>query len=444
MFKYVIATFPETTAPPIAVYSAVLHQKRYHHEIIQLTFSHWGVDYDDVSAGSPLKVVIESEKDRREFYGYVHHVKTHKTPGTNFTEVVAISSSFSFKTQTQKIWKNITADAIIKQLAAKHNFVAYTVPHPRVYPQVAQAGHSDWSFMVRLAKQCGYSLRTENTELYFQPMLEEYTKYRQEAPVFSMAPEWRGGTTIYSFVPLVGEDLHLDGDIKGATAVSGVDASSKQAVKVTQQLRNKTTREKNQIEFFDRIDTSTVIPDIQTAAHEAKAVEERNTFPYRATVEVIGHPNLRPDKPIYLDGLGIDYSGYWTILEAEHKIVKEDRNSEVYTCKLLVGTDSLGKADAWTDAKTILSPDYAPKRSILPNVKQTTIKPTTSFKKTTNNLSPQIKPSFGTLQNRAKPASKVTIKAPGWTTGNATLNVATPEVHTTAPAINRLKAKGLF
>jgi phage protein D len=444
MFKYVLAIFPETTAGPKGVYSAVLHQKRYHHEIIQLTFLDWGVDYDDVTAGSPIKVIIESEKERREFYGYVHHVKGHKTPGTNFVEVVAISSSFSFKTQTQKVWKNITADAIIKQIAAKHNFVAYTVPHPRVYPQVAQAGHSDWSFMVRLAKQCGYSLRTENTELYFQPMLEEYTKYRQEAPVFSMAPEWIGGTSIYSFVPLVGEDMHLDGDIKGATAVAGVDASSKKPVKVTEQTRNRATRERVQTEFFDRIDTDTVVPDIQTAAHEAKSVEDRNTFPYRATVEVMGHPNLRPDKTIYLDGLGVDYSGFWTILGTEHIIVREDSNSEVYTCKLLVGTDSLGKADAWVDAKTILSPDYSPKRSILPNVKQTTVKPTTSFKKTTNNISPQQKASFGTLENRAKPASKVTIKSPGWITGNATLNVATPEVHTTAAAINRLKAKGLF
>ena len=404
MFNYVTVDFPETTIQPQVVYSATVTQTRYAHEMICLYFKDWGVQFDVVKSGLPVHLVVHGYNEKRDFYGYVHHVNLNRSPGKNFTELTVIGASFPMKQQSQTVYKNTTADQIIKEIAAKHNFVAYAVPHPRVYPQVAQAGHSDWEMMVRLAKQCGYTLRANNTEIYFQPIMEDYTKYRAEAPKFVMRPASDpNGSTLYSFKPMIGESIPYEDSTKGAVAINGVDITNAAPVSITQQIRSTKTRVKQQSEFFDRFDTHTVAPDPLVAGYEAEAAENRNYFPYRGVAEVLGNPNLRPDMPVYLDGIGEPYSGYWIILEAQHTIVEEELNRQRYTTTIVVGTDSLGKAEQWSDSKTILSPDYNPKRTIIPNVLQTKVVPVTILNKKTTSTSPSSPVGFGNPQNRAKP-----------------------------------------
>jgi phage protein D len=424
MFNYITVNFPQTTIQPKVIYSANIFQKRYAHELASLYFKDWGVQYDVVKAGSPVHLTIHGSNELRDFYGYVHHINLDRTPGKNFTELVVIGASFSMKQQAQKVYKNTTADQVVKEIAAKHNFVCYAVPHPRVHPQLAQAGQSDWELMVRLAQQSGYTLRVKNTELYFQPIMEDYTNYRAEAPKFIMRPASDpNGSTIYSFKPMIGESIPYEDAINGASAVTGVDTTNSEPISVTHQLQVNKTRAKQQPDFFDRFDTHIVITDNLTAGYEAEASENRNYFPYRAKVEVLGHPNLRPDMPIYLDGVGEPYSGYWVILEATHHIIEEELNRQRYTTVLTVGANSLGKAVQWTDSKTILSPEYTPKRTIVPNLLQTKVRPVTILNKKVAADTPSNTPSFGDPQNRAKPnVNGRSNSAAMWQTGTTTLD----------------------
>lgn len=424
MFNYITVDFPETTIQPQVIYSATITQKRYSHELVCLYFKDWGVNYDVVKAGLPVHLTISGYKETREFYGYVHHVNLKRTPGKNFTELTVIGASFPMKQQSQTVYKNTTADQVVNEIAAKHNFVCYSVPHPRVYPQVSQAGHTDWEIMVRLAKQCGYTLRANNTELYFQPIMEDYTKYRAEAPRFIMRPASDpNGSTIYSFNPMIGESIPYEDATKGAIAVNGVDVTNAEPISITQQIRNPKTRIKQQVEFFDRFDTQTVAPDALVASYEAEAAENRNYFPYRGSVEVLGNPNLRPDMPVYLEGIGEPYAGYWVILEVEHHIVEEELNRQRFTTKLVVGTDSLGKADRWIDSQIITAPDYLPKRTVIPNVLQTRVSPVTVLNKKTNYENATTVNSFGDPQNRAKPSINAFTTEPSmWQTNTTSLD----------------------
>ena len=443
MFNYISVNFPETTLQPKIVYSANLHQKRYHHELLTLNFKDWGLEYDVIRPGFPVQATIYGNNEKRDFYGYIHHINVNRTPGNNFSEVVVIGASFAMKQQQQAIYKNVTADDVIKQIAAKYNFAVYAVNHPRVYPQVAQAGHSDWEIMVRLAKQCGYTLRTQNTELYFQPIMQDFTKYRSEAPKFEMRqandPQ---GSSIYSFKPIIGESIQYEDATKAAVAIGGVDIINKAPISLTQQIRSAKTRTKTQIEFFDRFATEVVATDSAVAGYEAEAAENRNYFPYRATVEVIGHPNLRPDMPVFLDGISEPYSGYWVVLEAVHCIVEEELNRQKYTTILTVGIDSLGKAAQWTDSQTVLAPDYTPKRTIFPDVQQTKIVPKTVLNKRTERVSPQDKGSFGNPQNRAKPSVNGRSTDPSlWQTDTYTLDPIFITTNKPAFIIDRLAQK---
>lgn len=442
MFNYIKVDFPDTTTSPKYVYYANIYQTRYSHEMAVIKFRDWGLEYDAVTPGTPVQLTLYGRDSRREIYGYVHHINPEKTPGTDFTEVVIIGASYAMRTPSQSIYRNITADQVIKRIASKHKFVAYAVPHPRVYPQIAQAGHTDWEIMVRLAKQCGYTLRAHNTELYFQPVLEDFTNFRTNAPKFIMrsqsSPE---GSTIYSFKPIIGESVDFEDATKAAVAVSGVDQSSNTYLSITKQKRNKKTRTKQQIEFFDHFDTGVVANDAETAGHEANAADERNTFPYRAVVEVLGDPDLRPDMPVFLEGIGQNYSGYWTILQAEHCIIEEERNRQRYTTILTVGVDSLGTANSWSDNKTITSPDYAPKRQVIPNKKQTVVVPKTSLVSSSKALTPQSKGSFGTLNNRAKPAATRSQTTPKWKSSTSSLNNIITEPKKTPIILERVLKK---
>jgi phage protein D len=424
MFNYITVDFPETTLQPQVIYSATITQKRYAHELVCLYFKDWGVQYDVIKAGLPVHLTFSGYNEKKEIYGYVHHVNLNRTPGKNFTELTIIGSSFPMKQQSQYIYKNTTADQVVKEIASKHNFVCYAVPHPRVYPQISQAGHSDWEFMVRLAKQCGYTLRATNTELYFQPIMEDYTKYRAEAPKFIMRPASApDGSTIYSFKPMIGESIPYEDATKGAIAVSGVDVTNSEPISITQQIRSAKTRMKQQVEFFDRFDTATVAPDVLVASYEAEAAENRNYFPYRGVVEVLGNPNLRPDMPVYLDGIGEPYAGYWIVLEVQHNIVEEEINRQRFTTTLVVGTDSLGKAQRWVDSQIITAPDYTPKRTVIPNVLQTRVVPTTVLNKRTQYENATTVNSFGNPQNRAKPSVAASINEPSmWQTNTTSLD----------------------
>jgi phage protein D len=406
-------------------------------------FKDWGVDYEVITPGTPVEMILSSVYDKRMFYGYVHDIRPEKTPGSNFATVTFIGGSFPMKQQYQAVYTNVTADQVIKQIASNYNFACYAEATQRLYPQISQAGHSDWEFMVRLAKQNGYTLRTENTELYFQPIMKDYTDLRSEAPKFVMRhanhPE---GSTIYSFMPVVSESLTWAEGTKAATAVNGVDLNSGVNVSVTQQIRNKKIRKKQQIEFFDRYATDTVALNPQVAQYEAEAIENRNYFPYRAQVEVLGHATLRPDLPVYLQGVGSPYEGYWVILEVEHRIVEESANTFKYTTCLTVGADSLGSAVAWTDSQTVNIPDALSKRTIIPNVKQTKVKPKTGLLTPARIVTPQLKGSFGTIENRAKPSTTSRVPGPStWRTQTPSLSNIIPTPKKPPAIVQRLASK---
>jgi phage protein D len=419
MFNYVTVDFPNTSVAPKRVYKLSLYQNRYQHEVAVIQFRDWDVPYESVESGSPIHFAIKNLGDSKDFYGYVDHISIDKTPGTFTTEVVAVSASYVMKNESQAVYKNLSADAIIKKIAEKHNFVAYTTPHPRVYPQVSQTGHTDWELCVRLAKQSGYSLRTENTEIYFQPMLQDYTQKRSHALTLTMRdPHHPSGSELYKFYPTVGENLDHDGEQKAAIAVSGLDSGTKTPLSQTKQTRNKATRFKAAPEFFDKFHTHVVADTPEVARHEAEAADNRTMFPYRATAEVRGKTSLRPDMPIYLNGVGRYYEGYWTILGTEHHIIEEQRNTQLYTTILHLGTDSLGQAVKWTDGLKVAAPNSKVARPVIPNVRQTNVPPKTILHKPTLNMGPQNSDKFSAVTNRSPISTQnKKVAAPSWKTG---------------------------
>ena len=446
MFNYVTVDFPTVDVKPDRVLSFSLRKSRYSHDIAEINFRDWDVQFDAIRPGTPVSCVLKSSDSYKNFYGYVHHVNPSITPGRKFVKLTVIGASYKLKQARQRVFVNQTADNIIKTIAQEYGFAYYTESHPRVYQQAVQAGHTELEFMTRLARQCGYSLRIENTELYFQSMTTDYTNLRSSAPVFTMREHSHPlGSSLYKFNMIAGESVVHPDAYKAAIAIGGVDPYTGTPYTTTSQSRLATTRERSQPEFFDYFATNVVAPGYDPTNQEAVAADERNRYPYRATVTVIGDPTLRPDMPIYLDGIGKDYSGYWTILNVIHQVKEETRNNFLYVTQLEVGTDSLGVANTWKDGKLVSEPAPIPTRNIIPNIKNTVVSPDSTLSTYAMPDAFDFFVPFGETSNRAQPdTGKVAFTAPTWKSDSGDLNVITYETRRSLAAYERLQARGVL
>jgi phage protein D len=368
MFNYLTIEFPLAQVPPQRVYSFTLTQERYAHEVAVVKFRDWDIQYSTLRPSEPVRCIIRGKDSAREFVGYIHDVRPEISPGKKFVTVTLIGASYKLKQARQRVFENTTASDVVKFIANQNGFSPYVEDHPRVYDQVTQAGHTDLQLMTRLARQCGYSLRIENTSIYFQSLVSDYNRYKESAKTFTMREaNSPGGSTLYSFDLTVGESVQYLDAYKSAAQVGGVDPNSSTPSIVTNGQRPETLRETSRTELFDSFATEVVAPGYNQAVYEASAADQRNRFPYRAMVKIIGTPTINPDKPVYLDGIGKDYSGYWIVLSAQHHIIETSPNILTYITYLEVGADSLGQAVVYND-QTLL-PSEISYRALVPNVR---------------------------------------------------------------------------
>jgi phage protein D len=418
-------------------------QNRYAHEIAVVRFKDWNVQYNEIRPTSPVQCTIRGKDFSREFVGYIHDIKPSMSPGTKTIAITLIGASYSLKQAKQRVFENMTADKIVSQIAAEHGFAVFAEPHPRVYEQVAQTGQTDLQLMSRLARQCGYSLRLENTTIYFQSLTTDYVKNRQSAPVFEMRdandPE---GSTLYSFNLTVGESVNYVDAYKSASQVGGVDPVTISPVITTNQIRPDTMRDKSQPEIFDNYATEIVAPSYEAAYYEAYALDQKNKFPYRATAKVIGNPNVRPDQPVYLSGIGADYTGYWIVLSSRHDIVETQPNVFTYTTVLEVGADSLGQASVM-ESLLVTAPSATTTRSLTAGVRDVPLSGSAIIN-TSGTVSPTNN-GFAPATLRPQPTTNAPITKHKWVAKNASaMNSKTDVKNRSAAVIQKLEAKGVL
>ena len=369
MYNHVTIEFPNTRAKPKRVRSFSLAQKRYAHEIATIRFRDWDVKYSQLMPGDPVKCQLIGKGAKKEFVGYVHDVSTELKPGARFVNLTVIGASYQMKQAKQRVFEDATASAVAKIIAEEHGFQCHVDNHPRIYPQIVQAGVTDLQLLSRLAKQCGYTLRVENTTLHFKKMTKEFEENRENAPHFIMReandPK---GSTLYEFNLLVGESNLFGDAYKSAVQFGGVNPNNLSGFTAANVKQPTTLRTHFTNEFFDSFATDTVIPDQKTALSEAEAADERNRFAYRANVKVIGTADLHPDMPIYLEGIGNEYSGYWIVLASTHQVVESNPNIFTYVTYLTVGADSIGTANVFK-GKKVSRPNTVRVRKLTPGVK---------------------------------------------------------------------------
>lgn len=344
LLNYVIVEFPLSIAPPSRGHSFEWHQDRYEHDFGKISFSDWDVDPTSVLKGSPIKITATVQASTKTFYGYIHHTSHRRDSQSSQTDVFIIGASHVMKEARQHVYANTTASEVVKRIAKRYKFNYDVTPHGRVYPQISQTGVTDWELMKRLARQCGYTLRADGVNLYFKPLTEDYARLKAFAPYYSASfPGNPSIPTLYSIKPIIGDTLEFEDGYKAAAAVSGIDPKTGVKFSVVNPKAPSGARGSRTPDLFDRYEFGTSAQSFQAAKFEAQAVDELNSFPYRARVEIVGSPDLSVDMPIYIDNVDSEINGYWTVLSIEH-YMREGK----FTTFLTVGTDSLGSLEKYS------------------------------------------------------------------------------------------------
>lgn len=436
MSSYITVELPNSQYQPQRVYSFKLHQDNFMHDYGEIYFRDWAIKPTLVKPGTLIKINVRG----KDFYGYINDIKNTQENGKNFTKIGFIGASYVMKQSSQQVYTNMTADQVVSIIAKKYNFAYKVTPHPRVYPQIAQAGLTDWELMVNLAKQSGYFLRAENTEIYFQPFNQDFDELHSEALSFQKADGgFKPVNPIYSFKPVVSETMNNMGFQKASVSIAGIDPVSGKKFKYTQQNSFNPSRQFSNPALFDKHDTATVANSYTTATQEAKSADEHSRFPYTADVEVIGVPRLRPGMPVYLGGVGDEYSGYWTILSVVHDVVEKQLNQQMHTTKLVVATDSLGQI---LDPTKNVTPPVSQIRKIIPNVRNTKVNPSTVVKRPGLTIKPSQTITLVNKVNQASPSGQL-VTPTTWASTHGSLNNPAPETRMPPEVMEKVRSNAL-
>jgi len=243
------AVFPKT---PDLIYdmglvNAELIQVAEEHDRLVLHFK--GKPSDPaviIAQGDPVKFTFSNSTEMYTFNGYVYSVDQKNTPVMNNTDVVCIAASYYLKKTEQKIYKNVTADQVVKSIASKHGMSASTQRHPRVRKSIVQAGQSDWQLLRRLAKQTGFALRAENTTILFSTKNKIFQDKKNSAPYFfyvnsdDLGANTKGdratGTILY-FTPYLAENSPELG-VQVNRVITGINEKSGDVMKTTHLHKN--------------------------------------------------------------------------------------------------------------------------------------------------------------------------------------------------------------
>lgn len=398
-FDFVRVRFPESPLEPERVYSMNYYQNNYMHDFAELQFRDWNIDPRRIKRGTPMEITL----DGKVLSGYVHDIQPKINSRSSFTKVNFIGASYVMRQQSQELYRNVSADQVIRKIAIKYGFSYRVEPHPRVYPQISQAGMTDWEFMVKLAKQSGYFLRAEGTSIYFLPLRQEFDELISEMLTFTQVDAgFKSENMMYEFKARIGETLFKKGANKNAIAVAGVDYTTGKPFKYTKPVRSETTRSEYQPELFDEHATEVVANNYQIGVYEAVSADENSKFPYKAEALVLGTSYVRPGMPVFIDTGSDEYTGPWTILGVEHQVVEEKLNMQKFTSTLILGSDSLGKPAG----KYPERPPSRRFRTISPGIRNTRIKPNSVIKRSNIKVKTTHDVSLVERINRPAPAGK--------------------------------------
>lgn len=348
-------TFPNLskTASNIKIRTAELTQDEFSHDILIVNIKGSLQGTDRLSAGDPVQLDWGILGESSTWHGYVYMVETATKSSSTITKVICMGLSYFMKNSNQRTFTDVSADKVALKICRENGLKPNIAKHPWTFPMISQTGQSDWNMLVRLATQCGFAFRVDNGVLLFKPKDSIFNETKSYAPYLKYVDEPSSAfipfMTIYGFHPLIAEQSP---DIAGATvqrALSSIERSNNKDYSHSKERKHSAYKTNaNKASKFIKEDPKATFKKIVTdevalsAAHAKQILDaktEHERFRYKANLQALGNPNLKPYTAVYLDGLPHGMSGYWTVLKVKHMF----GGSKSYRVDMSVGTETVGE-----------------------------------------------------------------------------------------------------
>jgi hypothetical protein len=241
-------SFPKTPNFKLFLIGAEVYKDVNHHDRLVLHFKGKPTLKQDVLLnGDPVSFTYGSGKDVSTFNGHVHYVDQANTLKTGNTDVYCTAASYILKETGQNIYTDLTADQVVSKIATRFKFAATTQKHPRVRKAVVQGGQTYWQLMTSLAKQTGFALIADNTNITFVSKDKIFNTKKKNAPYFfyvdgpdtgMQVPMTRMYGTIVEFHPNISDKSPERGVVVDRT-INGIDPKTGNQIHVTHPYKNK-------------------------------------------------------------------------------------------------------------------------------------------------------------------------------------------------------------
>jgi len=220
--------------------------------------------------------------------------------------------------KNSRTWKKAKDSEAASEIASFNNLNSKIEPTKEKHPQIEQNQESDWEFLKKLAERNHYELYVdEKKTLHFAPPDDKATA----------VVKLKYGEGLLSFKP----EANLAGQI-AAVEVHGWDPKQKKAIvgkasageesglngKSAGQLLNGFVRDPSKKPTL-RL-RQPVFTQAEADARAKAALNERAKQFLTGEGETIGLPEIRPDRNVELDKLGVPFSKTYYIQQATHKI----------------------------------------------------------------------------------------------------------------------------
>lgn len=332
--------FPLSGSAPPKVQHVQVVQREFRHDMARVRVNRERPAFPDYRSNTPVELTYGREGQVETFYGYVHHVEPYVERNAEHLTIVCIGTGYPLKQRRQQMYRDKTITDVVREVAGRHKLDADIEPHTLRHSVIVQAGESDWEFLIRLAKEIGYVVYINGTQLRFHTRTRDLKGARNEAPRFKYSPpEETDQGEVRRFLSRIGETLPTAGRRADRRAY-GVDPRTAKVIEVR---NNGELADVLGVEtadpFFDYYEQELVVHSRDDGEAALDGITEDNRFHITATAEVKGDVRVRQAMPVYFDQLPEDYGGYWFVHGVTHTITNNE-----YMLDLELGRDSLQQA----------------------------------------------------------------------------------------------------
>lgn len=163
-------TFPKAPTFSLFLLNAELAQDQEAHDMLSLQFKGALERFEEniVAKGDPVQFTWSYLGEKSSFIGFVHTIEKDTAPNNVFTKITCINNSAILKATSKKVYKDLSPDQIVMNIASDNGLTASVSPYPVNIPSLPQSGQSTFQLLRYLAKKTGFALRAENMSIMFK------------------------------------------------------------------------------------------------------------------------------------------------------------------------------------------------------------------------------------------------------------------------------------